>query len=69
MVVNSPYCEGDMPDENSSNGNNVEWQPPTEDEIRKRAYELHLQRVQESALDDWLEAEAELLLSRTPKGD
>jgi hypothetical protein len=68
MVVNSPYCEGDMPGENSSSVNNVEWQPPTEDEIRKRAYELHLQRVKESALDDWLEAEAELLLSGAPEG-
>jgi len=58
-----------MSDENSSIANNVEWQPPTKDEIRKRAYELHLQRVQETALDDWLEAEAELLLSRTQKND
>ena len=40
------------------------WQPPTEDEIRKRAYELYLERRLEcgGSLDDWLEAEAELLL-------
>jgi hypothetical protein len=39
-----------------------EWRPPTEDEIRQRAYELHLVRQRERALDDWLEAEAELYL-------
>lgn len=40
------------------------WQPPTEDEIRKRAYELYLERQREcrGPLDDWLEAEAELFL-------
>lgn len=40
------------------------WQPPTEDEIRKRAYELYLERQQDprGPLDDWLEAEAELFL-------
>jgi hypothetical protein len=42
------------------------WNPPTEEEIRRRAYELYLERVREcgGALDDWLEAEAELLLKR-----
>ena len=42
------------------------WNPPTEEEIRRRAYELYLERVREcgGALDDWLEAEAELLLRR-----
>lgn len=42
------------------------WRPPTEQEIRRRAYELYLERVHEcgGALDDWLEAEAELLLRR-----
>ena len=42
----------------------ISWQPPTEDEIRKRAYELYLERQQEcrGPLDDWLEAEAELFL-------
>lgn len=42
------------------------WQPPTEDEIRKRAYELYLERQQgcRGPLDDWLEAEAELFLRR-----
>ena len=45
---------------------NNEWQPPTEDDIRQRAYELYLQRQRECGgpLDDWLEAEAELLLRR-----
>ncbi|HEV2173789.1 MAG TPA: DUF2934 domain-containing protein [Nitrospira sp.] len=39
---------------------------PTEDEIRKRAYELYLERNGEpgSALDDWLQAEADLKLRR-----
>jgi hypothetical protein len=43
-----------------------EWQPPTEQQIRKRAYELYLERQRECGgpLDDWLEAEAELLLKR-----
>ena len=42
------------------------WRPPTEDEIRQRAYELYLERQSETGgpLDDWLEAEAELLLRR-----
>jgi len=42
------------------------WQPPTEDEIRQRAYEIHLDRERACGgpLDDWLEAEAELLLKR-----
>ena len=42
------------------------WQAPTEQEIRRRAYELYLERERESggALDDWLEAEAELFLER-----
>jgi len=45
----------------------TEWQPPTEDDIRQRAYELYLERQRECGgpLDDWLEAEAELLLKRT----
>ena len=44
----------------------TEWQPPTEDDIRQRAYELYLARQRECGgpLDDWLEAEAELLLRR-----
>ena len=44
----------------------TEWQPPTEDDIRQRAYELYLERQRECGgpLDDWLEAEAELLLRR-----
>ena len=42
------------------------WLPPTEGEIRQRAYELHLERQRECGgpLDDWLEAEAELLQRR-----
>jgi DUF2934 family protein len=37
---------------------------PTEDEIRKRAYELYRERGDRpgNALDDWLQAEAELKL-------
>jgi len=44
----------------------TDWQEPTEEEIRKRAYELYRQREREfgGPLDDWLEAEAELLLQR-----
>ena len=47
---------------------NDDWRPPTEDEIRKRAYELYLERNRYSggALDDWLEAEAELWMRRSP---
>jgi DUF2934 family protein len=39
---------------------------PAEDDIRKRAYELYLERKGEpgSALDDWLQAEADLKLRR-----
>ncbi len=45
------------------------WQPPTDDEIRQRAYELYLERESETGgpLDDWLEAEAELLLRNKRK--
>ena len=45
------------------------WQPPTQEEIRRRAYELYLEREHEwgGALDDWLEAEAELLFERRRK--
>ena len=41
-----------------------EWHPPTEDQIRNRAYEMYVERERECGgpLDDWLEAEAELLL-------
>lgn len=47
----------------------AEWQGPTEEEIRKRAHELYLERLQECGgeLDDWLEAEAELLLRRSDR--
>jgi hypothetical protein len=46
------------------------WRPPTEDEIRTRAYELYLERHRYSggALDDWLEAEAELWMKRSRPG-
>lgn len=39
---------------------------PTEEEIRDRAYEIYLQRKGEpgNALDDWLQAEADLKLRR-----
>ena len=44
---------------------------PTEDEIRKRAYELYLERGSHShgALDDWLKAEAELWTKRSTSTD
>jgi len=44
----------------------TDWREPTEEGIRKRAYELYRQREREfgGSLDDWLEAEAELLLRR-----
>ena len=46
---------------------NDDWRPPTEEEIRKRAYELYLERKRYSGdtLDDWLEAEAELWMKRS----
>jgi predicted amidohydrolase YtcJ len=42
------------------------WRPPTEEEIRQRAYELYLERTRltEGPLDDWLEAEADLWMRR-----
>jgi predicted amidohydrolase YtcJ len=45
-----------------------DWRPPTEDEIRKRAYELYLERESHRVgpLDDWLEAEAELWMKEDP---
>jgi hypothetical protein len=48
----------------SDNNREEAWQQPTPEEIRKRAYELYLERQRECGgpLDDWLEAEAELLL-------
>jgi hypothetical protein len=48
-----------------------EWQPPSEEEIRRRAYEIYLEREQECGgpIDDWLEAEAELFLTRNPHRD
>lgn len=46
-----------------------EWQCPTEEQIRQRAYELSLERQRQSGgpLDDWLEAEAELMLSKNQR--
>ena len=40
-----------------------------EERIRRRAYELYEQRgrVDEFALDDWLQAEAEILGAQKPK--
>ena len=59
----------DMSDIRKTKDEEETWQPPTEDEIRKRAYQLYLERQQECGgpLDDWLEAEAELLLRRKSK--
>ena len=53
-------------DTGNSEEKSMSWQPPSEDEIRQRAYELFLDREHECGgpLDDWLEAEAELFLSR-----
>jgi hypothetical protein len=50
---------------------NEDWRPPTEDEIRKRAYELYLERESHGnmALDDWLKAEAELWTKRSTSPD
>lgn len=49
----------------------ADWREPTEEEIRKRAYELYREREREckcgGPLDDWLEAEAELLMRRQPR--
>jgi len=44
----------------------TDWQEPSEEEIRKRAYQLYHERERQCGgpLDDWLEAEAELLLRR-----
>jgi hypothetical protein len=52
--------------ENQARNQAKDWQEPTEEEIQKRAYELYRQREREfgGPLDDWLEAEAELLLQR-----
>lgn len=56
-----------MPDEDEPKEGDSRWRPPTDDEIRTRAYELYLKRERECGgpLDDWLEAEAELLLKWT----
>ena len=53
-----------MSDTGKTKEEETTWQPPTEDEIRKRAYELYLERQQgcRGPLDDWLEAEAELFV-------
>ena len=55
-----------MSEPESEGTESTEWQPPTEEQIRQRAYELFLERQRESSgpLDDWLEAEAELLLKK-----
>ena len=48
---------------------NAEAQAPTEEAIAKRAYELFLQRgsIPGFELDDWLQAEAELVSSASVK--
>ena len=58
-----------MAEPKTSGDENAEWQPPTEEEIRRRAYEIYLERVREcgGAQDDWLEAEAELLMRRSQR--
>lgn len=39
---------------------------PLEEQIRRRAYELYVQRGNQSGseLDDWLQAESEILMAR-----
>jgi len=55
-----------MTDERGAEEHQTSWRPPTDEEIRKRAYELYLEREQMwgGPADDWLEAEAELYLDR-----
>ena len=42
---------------------------PSEEQVRLRAYELYVSRGNESGsdLDDWLQAEQEILLARNPQ--
>jgi len=44
---------------------------PVEEQVRLRAYELYVSRGNESGseLDDWLQAEQEILLARDPQRD
>ena len=58
-----------MSEQHAESNEREEWQPPTEDEIREHAYDLYLLRRRERAMDDWLEAEAELYLRRTRSED
>jgi hypothetical protein len=57
MAVKNEVKEGPL----SQNGSE-----PTEDEIRHRAYEMHLARSGRpgNEVDDWLKAEAELMEAR-----
>ena len=58
--------KGGGPGSGEAPQNEHTWEPPTQEEIRERAYELYLERERESGgpVDDWLQAEAELLLER-----
>lgn len=44
---------------------------PVEERVRQRAYELYVERGNESGseLDDWLQAEDEILLAGEQQGD
>jgi hypothetical protein len=44
---------------------------PIEERVRQRAYELYVERGNESGseLDDWLQAEDEILWAREQQGD
>ena len=44
---------------------------PFEEQVRQRAYELYLLRGNESGseVDDWLQAEQEILLAQDQQGD
>ena len=44
---------------------------PLEEQVRQRAYELYVLRGNESGseVDDWLQAEQEILLAQDRKGD
>lgn len=55
-----------MTDDLGAKEDSTLWQPPTEEEIRSRAYELYLERERAGGgpTGDWLEAEAELFLTR-----
>ena len=66
MVVPTRATTEGGPSSAESLGHRRLWEPPSEEEIRQRAYELYRERERESGgpVDDWLQAEAELFLER-----